>query len=632
MSRREDIKTTTPKRIPAKLRQKIALCCERPSEVMFLDLETTGLSHHYDEFTLIGWSLGGKSKTVVKGHDSSEFVQDVGVSQAIVSFNGTMFDLKFIAKELPECALPHVHIDLRYLCLRVGLKGGQKAIENVLGLDFRNGVKDIDGMAAVILWHRYLRGDHAALQTLIAYNRADIAAMGAIFNEALERLAVERDLFGSEVDFTDWSAPQGWTSVPSGFEYDPTPDQRSEYYDDFFGCSAATSARIVGIDLTGSEARPSGWCLLKGKRAYTDLISTDKDLIRQTVEAEPDLISIDCPLCLPTGRTVVTDDDPGREAFGIMRQCERELKRRGVNVYPCLLPSMQKLTERGIGLATAFRKQGLPVIESYPGAAQDILRIPRKGAGVEWLQLGLSEFGISLNSQSGRSSHDELDAATSALVGTFHMSGYSEELGSLEEPPLVIPDRNARRLPFVVGISGPIAAGKTTVGRHLESRGFAYTRFSQVIDEFLDERGWPKNRLTRQKLGTELQERGRQTELAARTLIRVADAELVVVDGLRFPEDHAYFFERVGFSFLHIFIDADAEVRRARYFDRETEAAVTAEVFEEAQGAVVEANVENMRGLAQHILYNSSSLAHIEGAAHTVVDQERERLRCQFPS
>ena len=68
-----------------------------------------------------------------------------------------------------------------------------------------------------------------------------------------------------------------------------------------------------------------------------------------------------------------------------MRECERMLKRRGINVYPCLIPSMQKLTRRGIDLAEKFRKLGIPVIESYPGAAQDIVGIPRKRAGLKYL-------------------------------------------------------------------------------------------------------------------------------------------------------------------------------------------------------------------------------------------------------
>ena len=46
---------------------------------------------------------------------------------------------------------------------------------------------------------------------------------------------------------------------------------------------------------------------------------------------------------------------------------------------------MRMLTERGIHLAARFRALGIPVIESYPGAAQDIMRIPRKRAGLEYL-------------------------------------------------------------------------------------------------------------------------------------------------------------------------------------------------------------------------------------------------------
>jgi len=203
------------------------------------------------------------------------------------------------------------------------------------------------------------------------------------------------------------------------------------------------------------------------------MISTDADIIEKTIQAKPHLISIDSPLCLPFGRNTVFDDDPAREEFGIMRQCERELKRRGINVYPSLLPSMQKLTARGIRLAEHFRGLGLPVIESYPGAAQDIMRIPRKGAGEKWLKIGLGGFGVTGEFLEKKVTHDELDAITSALVGTFHLAELSEELGTSNEPPLIIPDLKISRRPNVIGVSGPIAAGKTTVAKILEKSGYA---------------------------------------------------------------------------------------------------------------------------------------------------------------
>src|SRR5207247_1160379 len=112
--------------------------------------------------------------------------------------------------------------------------------------------------------------------------------------------------------------------------------------------------KIVGIDLTGSEARATGWCLLSYNTAMTSKIFTDEEIINETIRHRPNIISIDSPLSLPTGRKSIYDSDPTREQFGITRFCERTLRKRGVSVYPCLIPSMQKLTERGIKLAQSF--------------------------------------------------------------------------------------------------------------------------------------------------------------------------------------------------------------------------------------------------------------------------------------
>ena len=76
---------------------------------------------------------------------------------------------------------------------------------------------------------------------------------------------------------------------------------------------------------------------------------------------------------------------------------------------------MKSLTMRGMRLAEELRKQGLPVIESYPGAAQDILGIPRKGSSLEELKWGLNRAGIHGTYLKNRVTHDEVDAITSAL-------------------------------------------------------------------------------------------------------------------------------------------------------------------------------------------------------------------------
>lgn len=615
----------TNKPIDTGLRDKLAICHEHPSRVLFLDIETTGLSHFYDEITIVGWSFGGGSGTFIKGQELTELLHAARSAVAVVTFNGIRFDQKFLKQEFPEVELPEAHIDLMYLCRRVGLTGGQKAIESQLGLNFRQDLEGVDGFAAVLLWHKYLRGDVQALRRLIAYNRADIAAMGGLMDHALALLGYEQDLIGQAVKFVDWSDPKDRNRLPKGLRKPDPGLARAPTFRELFSGLKAERSRIVGIDLTGSEARPTGWCLLEGSYAKTETISSDADLIQRTIAASPDMVSIDSPLCLPFGRQTVFDDDPTRDEIGIMRFCERELKRRGVNVYPCLLPSMQKLTARGIRLAEVFRSHGLPVIESYPGAAQDIMRIPRKGAGEEWLKLGLKNFGIRGKYSSSKVTHDELDAITSALVGTFHFAELSEELGTPNEPPLIIPRLEANPTPSVIGVSGPIAAGKTTLAEILESQNYAYTRFSLVIDDILKERNLSLDRYHRQLVGTEINREGRQRELAERTISRVSGATAVVVDGLRFPEDHAFLKEKFGFRFHHIHVSAPDDIRKERYAERLGLPPAEAEkAFAEASASEVERMVPTLERFADRTLFNVGTKDDMAAALVSLLAQWEE--------
>lgn len=181
--------------------------------------------------------------------------------------------------------------------------------------------------------------------------------------------------------------------------------------------------RSLGIDLTGSERRASGLALLNNNRLeYTKLIHSDFDLEEEVMNAQVDIVSIDSPLSLPEDSTK------------IYRECELTLKRRGIGVYWCLLPSMKNLTMRGIKLATRLRNKGVTVIESYPGAAQDILGIPRKQKGKERLANALADFGIVGDLEV---THDELDAITAAIVGLCYLRGEYEALG-----PLILPVTN----------------------------------------------------------------------------------------------------------------------------------------------------------------------------------------------
>jgi predicted nuclease with RNAse H fold len=201
--------------------------------------------------------------------------------------------------------------------------------------------------------------------------------------------------------------------------------------------SKIPSPTIVGIDLTGSERRATGWSILHNSNAETKSIVTDSDLVRETLAAKPDIVSIDSPLSVPEGWS--RSQEQLVLGSPIYRKCELALKRMGISVFWALLPSMRSLTMRGMRLADELRKHGLTVIESYPGAAQDILGIPRKGSSLEELKLGLKRAGIDGDYIKGRVTHDEVDAVTSALVGLFYLADDYIALGTPLEDYLIVP-------------------------------------------------------------------------------------------------------------------------------------------------------------------------------------------------
>ena len=431
---------------------RIAL--EYPDDVIFLDVETTGLSLYYDEITIVGWSLGDEYGVYQSGGDSSLLRSDLSAAKVMVTFNGTIFDLKFLKKHFKSITLPAIHIDLRYFAKKVGLTGGQKTIETTLGRHRFPGIRNSPGEAAPILWHKYRRGEKKALRRLVEYNHADIEGMKAILDESITRL------FRKE-------------KIPEGTRKNPTfrknrsrikwgrgkPDYTTHkvYLENFKGSvkpiityhdlneiCPLNEICIIGIDLVSTEEKESGYCILIGNTAKTYRIKTDQEMIDIAQKNNVNLVSIDSPLSIPQGRTDYFDNDPKRVEFGITRLCERQLKKRGINSYPALIPSMQKLTKRGVELAGKFRASGIPVIESYPGAAQDIMSIPRKQAGLRYLKEGIAEFGIHGDYITDTSiSHDELDAVTSAIVGHFYWADRHEKLGNEEENYLIIPDLSA---------------------------------------------------------------------------------------------------------------------------------------------------------------------------------------------
>jgi uncharacterized protein YprB with RNaseH-like and TPR domain/predicted nuclease with RNAse H fold len=427
----------------------------------FLDIETTGLSFYYDDITLIGLYDGKDVKTFVQGQNLGDFESEIKKYSIIVTYNGTLFDLRFIREKLGRQLIPPVHIDLRFLLRRLGYTGGLKSVEKKMNICREEEVADLSGFDAAVLWNRYVRGDDYALESLIKYNLADIVNLKTMLELAYQQL-YETLLTGSADCELNSSVPQIDVSLKRKHDSvlelkinsaspvlidtkrNRTPSRAIDRLLLKFK-KKENYPKIVGIDLSASANRATGWASLEGRKVEARLLRTDQEIIDITMEASPDLVSIDSPLSLPKGRDCTRDSCECRR-FGITREAERILRRRGVYVFPSLIRSMQSLTERGIYMKKEFEKRGVHVIESYPGAAQDILRIIRKKVGLEDLTQGLQSVGLIGEFVNGKNSHHELDAITSALVGYFYMSGEYEALGNEDEGYLIVPSLNRKRL------------------------------------------------------------------------------------------------------------------------------------------------------------------------------------------
>lgn len=183
----------------------------------------------------------------------------------------------------------------------------------------------------------------------------------------------------------------------------------------------------VGVDLAGVPTKQTGFALLMNMTAKTKVVFTDDEIIGEIAAINPPIVSIDAPLSLPL--------------HGKMRACEKQLVRMGIRVFPCMFAGMKKLTERGIQLAQRLERNGYKVIESYPGSAQDILGIPRKGRNKKLLQNALVNYGITGDVTNPDITDHELDAITSAIVGKLYLVGNTLSIGDKNEGLMVIPKR-----------------------------------------------------------------------------------------------------------------------------------------------------------------------------------------------
>ncbi len=192
---------------------------------------------------------------------------------------------------------------------------------------------------------------------------------------------------------------------------------------------------VVGLDLAGSEKRPTGFCRLVDMTAETANLYTNEEVLRNIRQSQPKVVAIDAPLSLPPGRKSIEERNAEH-----LREADRELLRRHIRFFPVTLGPMRKLTERGMHLKAVLEAESYMIIEVYPGGAQDVFGIPRKQQGLSKLRAGLERMGI-LGLREEMSDH-ELDAVTCALVGKMFMEKRAIIYGVPERGIVMPPGEN----------------------------------------------------------------------------------------------------------------------------------------------------------------------------------------------
>ena len=160
-------------------------------EACFLDIETTGLSHK-SSVTVVGLFDGFSTKSMIEGInlDFDALKRELSNYKMLVTFNGSVFDVPFLERRFPGLMPQIPHMDLRFVCKKVGLTGGLKKIEAEMGIGRGEIVGGMHGGDAVTLWRMYKNtGDDHYLNLLVEYNEEDVVNLKRIADTVYGKLS-----------------------------------------------------------------------------------------------------------------------------------------------------------------------------------------------------------------------------------------------------------------------------------------------------------------------------------------------------------------------------------------------------------------------------------------------------------
>jgi dephospho-CoA kinase len=169
---------------------------------------------------------------------------------------------------------------------------------------------------------------------------------------------------------------------------------------------------------------------------------------------------------------------------------------------------------------------------------------------------------------------------------------------------------------LVIGITGRIGSGKTSVGKYLSSaHEFQYLRYSQILALWREQD--PENKAALQEAGWKVMGGGMQTELNRRLIAQIKPHIRVAVDGLRHPIDYETLGNSFSSSFKLLYIDSPPEERFRRLNEQGKYSDFAS--FETADQHLVEQHIESLRAHATTVIDNRGSLEDLYADVNKII-------------
>jgi len=168
------------------------------------------------------------------------------------------------------------------------------------------------------------------------------------------------------------------------------------------------AAKILGVDLSGKDGRPTGFCLIMNNTVLSiGEFRTIRALFEYISILEPDIVAIDAPLNFPKK--------------GLYRDCDLMLKKYGLSPLSPMLEGMQALVKRAIKLVGFLEEKKIRYIETFPAGSIRLLGFKRKPKSKRGRREYFTEicklYGLEKIVDPSDLTKDEFDAFLCALAG-----------------------------------------------------------------------------------------------------------------------------------------------------------------------------------------------------------------------